>query len=308
MRRFLAGGLVLVGAFLLTTALLALLWVPSQVKKTPLNVDSTTRLDGTVKLSGKASPVKVTSITRADSELSTSDVTLFVGSTCAVLNEDGKAPDCVSAQDPDKRLVSASTDTFAADRRTGLAVADFDALPADAETKEGLINKFPFDTEKKTYPFWDGSAKKAVDAVFEGEEELEGLNTYKFRTQVKNAPVEIAAGVKGTYTDDKVMWIEPRTGSIMNQTEHRVLSQDGKPVVDLDIKFTDEQVSNNVKDGKANSSKLSMLTSTLPLVAGLLGLLALAGGVIAHLSNRRREAQHSSDAGYYDDATLSDIV
>lgn len=310
MRGVLAKVLVGLGAFLLATAALAMLWVPGQVKKTPLDVDSTTRLVGTVTLgsgsTASTSPVKVTSISRTDSELSTDDVALFVNSTCAVKNDDGKAPDCVSAQDPDKRLVSASTDTFATDRVTAEAV-EFDALPADAEVKTGLVNKFPFDVEQRTYPFWDGSAKKAVDAVFEGEEEVDGVNLYKFTTTVKGAPVEIAAGVKGTYDDVKTMWIEPATGSIMDQEEHRVLKQNGTPVVDLKMNFTDEQVAANLADGTANASKLKLLTSTVPLVAGLLGLLSLVGGLIAARSAiAARRDDEAYDKGYANDQTLMD--
>ena len=50
MRGVLTKILVLLGAFLLATAALAMFWVPGQVKKTPLNVDSVTRLSGTAQL------------------------------------------------------------------------------------------------------------------------------------------------------------------------------------------------------------------------------------------------------------------
>jgi hypothetical protein len=313
-RGVLAKVLTGLGAFLLTVAVLALLWVPSQVKKTPLNVDSTTRLDGTAVLGSGADawkgPIKVTSISRTDSELSTGDVALFVNSTCVVKNQDGKAPDCVSAQDPDKRLISASTDTFATNRRTAEATNDFDALPADAEQKEGLVNKFPFDAEQRTYPFWDGSANKVVEATFEGQETLDGLVTNKYRTVVKGAAAEIAAGVKGTYDDDKVMWVEPASGSIMKQTEHRILKQDGKAVVDLNMKFTDEQVAANVKDGKANSSKLKLLTSTVPMLAGLLGLVSLAMGLFlaSSIARARREDDLAYDARTVDDVNDTSLL
>lgn len=307
MRGVLSKVLTGLGAFLLTLALLALVWVPGQVKKTPLNVDSTTRLDGTAVLGSGADawkgPIKVTSITRTDSELSDGDTALWVNSTCVVKNDDGKAPDCVSAQDPDKRLISASTDTFASNRVTGEAVNDFEPLPADAEAKEGLVNKFPFDAEQRTYPFWDGSAKKPVEATFEGQETIDGLVTNKYRTVVKGAPTEIATGVKGTYDDDKVMWVEPSSGSIVNQTEHRILKQDGKPVVELKMAFTSDQLAQGIEDGKANHSKLSLLTSTVPLVAGILGLISLVAGILLGrgASGRRRD-----DTGSYDDPTLLD--
>ena len=40
---------------------------------------------------------------------------------------------------------------------SGLAVNDPKYLPADAEPHEGLVNKWPFEPKKKTYPYWDGT-------------------------------------------------------------------------------------------------------------------------------------------------------
>ena len=108
--------LVFVGAFLLATAALALFYAPDKVKRTPLDVDTITRLTGEAQLYDGTSlvntPVKATSTTHSDSELSTDDVVLFQSSSCLVKDPDGQAPDCVSADDPDNRLVSAGTEVF----------------------------------------------------------------------------------------------------------------------------------------------------------------------------------------------------
>ena len=53
------------------------------------------------------------------------------------------------------------------------------ALPHD-----GLAYRFPFDTEKKTYPFFDPIAQKAFDANYDGEEDVNGLTTYRFTQNV----------------------------------------------------------------------------------------------------------------------------
>ena len=45
---------------------------------------------------------------------------------------------------------------------------------------EGLAYRFPFDTEKKTYPVFDPIAQKAFDANYDGEEDVNGLTTYRF--------------------------------------------------------------------------------------------------------------------------------
>lgn len=290
MRRVASGLLLFLGAFLLTTALLCLTWVPGQVKKTPLDVNSVTRLSGDAQLSNGTSldslKVKATSTTHADSELSTADVVLFQNSTCLLKDPNGDAPDCVSADDPQKRLLSAGTDTFATDRRTAEAVNDFANLPAEAKPKEGLINKFPFDVEQRTYKIWDGFVGQAVDAVYQGEEEIDGLNTYRFLVSVTDGDIQISDGVAGKYSSEKKMWIDPATGSIIAQSENqiRTIAETGATFLQLDYGFTDKTVAANVESAKDSGSKLALLTRTVPLVAGFLGLLALLLGLILFFS------------------------
>ena len=278
--------LVFLGAFLLMVAALALFYAPDKVKRTPLDVDSITRLTGEAQLfDGTAlvtTPVKATSTAHTDSELSTDDVVLFQSSSCLVKDPDGNAPDCVSADDPDNRLISAGTEVFATDRVTALAVNDFENLPADAEPREGLINKWPFDVEQKTYPYWDGLIGQPVDAVFQSTEDIDGLETYKFLVSVKDGDIEITEGVPGTYSSEKTIWVDPTTGSIVDQSESqtRVQADNGQTILQLDFSFTDATVAANVEDAKANASKLNLLTKTVPLLAGLIGLLALIGGLV----------------------------
>ena len=294
MRRII--GLVLMGlaGFLVTTALLALIYVPGQVKKTPLDTDSYTRLSGeaTALPSGDGAPVKALSHTVADGAKSDGDVVVFDTFTCLITNPDGDAPDCVDDTDPDKRLVTASTDRFATDRKTGLSVND-EKYIGDATPHEGLVNKFPFGVEKKTYPFWDGILDRAVDASFEGEEKVNGWNTYKFVIDVADEPAEISNGVQGTYSSLKTMWVDPRTGAIQKQTEQqkRVL-ESGTTVLDLDFGFTEETIKANIEDAKANDSKLG-LVERLPLIAGILGLIAAAVGFF--LWNGARGADGGGD-------------
>ena len=293
--------LVFVGAFLLATAALALFYAPDKVKRTPLDVDSITRLTGEAQLfDGTAlvsTPVKATSTTHSDSELSTDEVVLFQSSSCLVKDPDGQAPDCVSADDPDNRLVSAGTEVFATDRHTALAVNDFANLPADAEPREGLINKWPFDVEQKTYPYWDGLIGQPVDAVFQGTEDIDGLETYKFLVSVKDGDIEITDGVPGKYSSEKTIWVDPATGSIIDQSESqtRVQADNNQTLLQLDFSFTDATVAANVEDAKANGAKLQLLTRTVPLIGGIVGLLALIGGLVLWRTAPVREEQAPED-------------
>ncbi len=284
-------GLVLLGlaAFLITAALLVLLWVPGQVMKTPLDVDSTTRLTGeaTALPTGGGSPVKAVSRTVADGSASDGSVIVFDTFSCLIKDPDGTAPDCVDDQDPGSRLVTAGTDRFATDRTTALAVNDEKYVGVGAEPHEGLINKFPFEVEQKTYPFWDGLVGRAVDATFQGEEEIDGLAVYKFNISLVDEPAEISSGISGTYSDDKTMWVDKGTGSIIDQSEKQIRRLDnGTAVLDLEMSFTDETVAANVEDAKANNSQLS-LVSAAPPILGVLGLLALVGGLFLTFAGRK---------------------
>lgn len=289
--------MLFLGAFLLVVGLLAKFWAPEQVKKTPLSVDSLTLLSGEVQLfNGTAletSPVKASSVTHADTEKSDDDVVAFQNSSCLVKDPDGNAPTCVSADDPQNRLISASTDHFATDRRSAEAVNDAKYLPPDAKSHEGLINKFPFDVEKRDYKFWDGLTSRAVPATFQGEEELDGVPTYRFLVKIDNADIEITSGVPGKYSTDKTMWIHPVTGSILKQTERQIrsMADSGQTVLDLNFGFTDATVAKNLEDARSNASRLSLLTSTVPLVGIIGGILALLAGFVLRVPEARAAAQ-----------------
>lgn len=113
MRKGFGIGLTVLGGFLVTLAVLAQFWAPGRLMKTPLDVDSTTLLDGTAQLSDGTGgtdefPVKAFSVTRADSERSDSDVVVFQNSSCLVKDE-GEIDECVSASDPEERLISPSS-------------------------------------------------------------------------------------------------------------------------------------------------------------------------------------------------------
>ncbi|GAA5130549.1 DUF3068 domain-containing protein [Alloalcanivorax gelatiniphagus] len=293
MRKIIGWVLLALGTFLVVIGLMAATWAPGQVKRTPLDTDSTTRLAGTA---DKLNPgtgevesldVKASSITKADSEHSDDDVIVFVSSTCLVIDE-GDVPDCVDEDDPQGRLVSASTDVFATDRTDGTAV-NGSYVPPSAEEKEGLVNKWPFGAEKKTYPYWDSMLGEAVDAEYDGTETIEGLETYRYHVLVEEQPAEVVTDVDGVYSQDKYIWIDPVTGAIINQTQHEVRElPDGSPLLDMQLDFTEDQVSANAADAKSNGDNLTLLTRTVPLVGLIGGVLALLVGAFLVFAGRGR--------------------
>jgi Porin PorA len=300
MRKGFGIGLTVLGGFLVTLAILAQFWAPGQLMKTPLDTDSLTLLDGTAQLSDGTGgtdefPIKAFSVTRADSERSDGEVIVFQNSSCLVKDE-GEIDECVSASDSQERLLSASTDNFATDRRTGEAVDDPKYLPPSAEQKEGLVNKWPFEAEKETYQYWDSFAGEAVDATYDRTEQVDGLETYVYKIVVDDAPIEVTDGVQGTYSTDREIWIDPTTGAIVNQFETQErLDGDGNVFLALDYGFTDEQVADNAETSKSNAGSLNLISNTVPLIGWIVGIPALLIGIALQVM-RRRSANATTDA------------
>jgi hypothetical protein len=290
-RRRVGVGLAFVGGFLVVLAILAQTYAPGALMKTPLDVDNATHLSGTAQLSDGnelvSTPVKAVSVTRTDSEKSDGDVAVFSNSSCLV-KDVGDVGDCVSSDDPENRLVSASTDNFATDRVTGLAVNDPTYLPPDAAPHEGLINKWPFESEKKDYPYWNADLGTSIPAVYDRTETLEGLETYVYVATIEDADVEVAEGVPGKLDSTTEIWIEPTTGSIQNQVAHREQSMaDGTPVIILDLAFTDEQLQATADDVRGQVTALKALDGVVPLVGYLVGIPMLLIGLALLLLNRK---------------------
>ncbi len=284
---------------LLMLSVLAMSWIPGQVKKTPLGIDTKTYLTGEASAlpAGGSSPVQYFSHTVADPEKSTDEVVAFSTFTCLTKVEGANPPDCVDDKDPKKRLVNAGTDRFATDRKSALALEEGyeEYVGEDAEPHTGLVNKFPFDVEKKTYPFWDGVLGRAVDAEFQGEEQLDGLDTYVFRVASTDEPAEIAKDIDGIYSSTKDVWVDPVTGSMIKQHERQERKlENGQTVLALDIAFTDETVAANVADTKESVDSLSMIDK-LPPIAAVLGLLFGLLGLFLLLGRRGDQPARGDD-------------
>lgn len=279
------------GGFLLIAGLVALLWAPGPAKKTPIDVTSITHLSGSAEKLNistgelESNTVKATSVTKTDSKVSDDNVVAWTNSSCLLIDKDNP-PDCVDGND--ERLISASTDVFATDRKSAVAVNKSKYLPPDAVKHEGLVNKWPFDSEKKTYPYWDGTAGKAFDATYERTVKVKGLETYLYKVEIQGAPIEIAEGVNGTYDDVKQIYVEPKTGSIVNQTDdqQRTLA-DGQKVLDLQLAFTDSQITKSVNDANDDVGTLSLLTKVIPIVGIGGGIFVLISGALLLLMGRR---------------------
>lgn len=290
---------LLLGAFALVAAAIAIFWGKDAAYRIPLDTDSYTRLTGQASgaLAKSDTPVPVTYVvhTQVDPKKSDGDVISMVQTKCVATTSDfcidnhGKF---VLAAD-DQAIVSISQPKFALDRHTGLPVADQSKYVTDADAVEpyqGVVVKFPFHTEKKDYPYWDGTVGKAVTAVYQGIKTIDGLKTYRFDVTIPAQDAEVAAGTQGTYEATQSVWIEPTTGAFVDQEgTQKVTLPDGTLVLDIDVRYTDDTVKKNVADAKSNKRSLFVIDRGGRFVAPVVGVVLLVLGAV--LVGRRRPAE-----------------
>ncbi|WP_137146132.1 DUF3068 domain-containing protein [Mycolicibacterium sp. CR10] len=345
--RIAACGIMGLGAALLIAALLLSTYTTGKIAKIPLNMDATIVSDGTGNAFDPESlntqrfvinddvPIVLQQQISVESPSNADVVTLQVGSTVKR-----------SDQQQDKGLLLAMVDTVTLDRNTALAVSS-ESNPGGAVQKpraiedenpptsialphEGLTYRFPFDTEKKTYPFFDPIAQKAYDANYSGEEDVNGLTTYKFTQNVgydndgklvepvkyaslydDDADAQVTAraalwGLEGDpeepitmtryYAAQRTIWVDPVSGTIVKQTDranHYYARDELKPevtFVDYTVTTNEESVESQVAAAQDERDRVSLWSRILPITFTALGLIALVGGALLGSFSLRAES------------------
>jgi hypothetical protein len=283
------------GAFFLVTAGVAQFWAKGAAERTPLNSYQRTYLTGTADVldpsTGKTNhdQVKITNITQVDHGKSTSDAVVFVTSTCVNVDT-GDPADCLPKSDP--RMISVSQLNFVADRTTALAFDDPKILETPVPVS-GLVNKWPFHAEKKTYPVWDDVTKTSPPGDYAGETTIDGLKVYQYHQVITDAPIDLGNDIQGIYNLDETYSIDPVTGKIIDQQVHdvRTLKDGGDTALDLTAEYTPETIQSNVDDAKAGARQLTLITKVLPIVGLVLGLICVALGIFLLRRSRRNSAE-----------------
>ncbi|WP_370333975.1 DUF3068 domain-containing protein [Mycolicibacterium hippocampi] len=345
--RIAACGIMGLGAALLIAALLLSTYTTSRIAKIPLDIDATVVSDGTGDAFDPASllgerfivnediPLVMQEQISVESPSNADVVTLQVGSTLRR-----------SDQQQDNGLLLAMVDTVTLDRKTALAVSS-ESNPGGAVQKpraiedenpptnialphEGLSYRFPFDTEKKTYPYFDPIAQQAYDANYSGEEDVNGLTAYKFTQNVGYdadgelvEPVRYASlydddadsqataparlwGVEGDpeeqitmsryYAAQRTFWVDPVSGTILKQTD-RAYHYYARDALEPEVTFADYSVTTNeesveaqVAAAKDERDRVALWGRILPITFTALGLIALVGGALLGTFSLRAES------------------
>lgn len=300
MRRIFGVSLVGLGVFGLVFAGVMRFWVYPNSLKTPLNLDLDIVATGPAQLFD-ATTAQVQSVQlradrtiRVDSQASDSRVVVIVERLCIVIQRDSPPP-CVSAED--SRLLSYTTDRVASDRRTGEAVNDpkygANVNGNDTIKHAGLSYKWPFHAKRQTYQFFNPDVGAAFPATFEGTEKINGLTLYKYVSVTPKMEADVGKDIPGFYTDTRTVWIDPVTGTIVKGNEHQVRqfrggALDGKTAVDLNLTFDDKTVNNQTHKAKQGRDQIALASLWLPLAGLVLGVLALAGGILLLVRGRRQ--------------------
>jgi len=350
MLRLAALGIIGLGSALLIAALLLSTYTAGKIRKIPLDIDQTLVASGTGTALDPASlsagqggkfiidkdvPLVSQQAMTVEAPANAEVVTFQVGTTVRR-----------SDKQKDNGLLLAMVDTVTLNRGTAEAVSDDDrpggsvqkprtveddkpptniALPHD-----GLSYRFPFDTEKQSYPYFDPIAQKAFDANYDGEDDVNGLTTYRFKQNVgydadgklvapikysslydKNEDGEVTArnelwGFEGDpyepvtmtrfYAAQRTFWVDPVTGTIVKAEEHanHYYARDPlKPeaaVADYTVTSTEQTVESQVAAARAERDRVALWTRILPISLGAAGLVSLVGGVLLGLFSNRIEA------------------
>ena len=224
----------------------------------------------------------------------------------------------VDTTDAEGTTLTATRSIVAFDRRTGAGVEGYgQSIDGDPIDHEGQILKFPFGTEKRDYEFWDTALREATPAVFDGEDEIDGMTVYRFVQTIEPTVVsqlEVPGSLAGsdapaieadrTYANTRTLWVEPETGVIFRgqEAQDTVLVYQGDEIATITsgtIGYTDEQVQARVDEYRPLASQLNLVGTVLPLVLGTLGVIGLIAGIV--LLRTPYTPRRAADRSLHDD-------
>jgi len=300
-------GLILagLGACLILVAVLLPTWIVGQVVKFPLHEYETATLDAsnasyfsTTSLSEKTGVnLEATYTIKGDASAG--------NSSTAVWEEYSYVYDLTNHQ-PVQQMLR----TFAFNRRTGQLVNCCGAsLNGDTTVRQtGMVGYvFPFGTQKQTYQVFNTSLKKTVPFVYSGTTSVDGVQAYEFVENVPPTQIgsqtlpgsfvkSTAASVTlGEYDQEHVIYyVDPETGALIDVNEQQSTtlraSASAAPALvgfDADLIATPASVTQIVALDSSGRNELTLIETTLPIVLGIVGGVALLAGIL--LGRKRHE-------------------
>ncbi|WP_148614744.1 DUF3068 domain-containing protein [Nocardioides rubriscoriae] len=322
MRRIASSGLIGLGAFLIVAAALMKFYAYPALAKVPTNYESTTMLEAkdaeifdATTLAPLTTDLTVESFTIADSSVDAPDGVAVWVNRSSITRDDVPGATCEGSTKPG--CFQQTSERGAFDEVSGAAIgcevcaSSIDVsdsttgdVTSDPVERSGQWLKFPFDTQKKDYLQWDGNIEKATPAVYSGTEKIDGLEVYKFVQTIPETLLDGTRELPGKvfgltdptvdastyYTMTRTFYIDPATGAPVNRVEDRTqeFEYDGTRVTAFTgtVQYTAAQVKDSVDTAKSKGMVLGGMQLLFPLIALVLGLLAIAGGVLLGRGDR----------------------
>jgi len=219
----------------------------------------------------------------------------------------------VVIEDTDGVVISSSLDHLCLDRQTNQAVQpcanegisedDGKIDPKDSVTHKGLAYKFPFDTQKQDYTWFDNLTKKEFPMRYDSTETMAGLEVYRF---VQNVPLtklddrQVPGRIVGQpnapsvtvgryYENIRTVWIEPYSGIVVKGQEElkqTLRGSDGRELLTVfggTIAFTEETIREAAVDADDARTQLRLVRDIGPVVLITVGALLIVLGLLLAL-------------------------
>src|SRR6266705_1464898 len=285
MRRVVWPVLTGLGVFFIVLALLSRFFVPGQAIKFPLNEYRTTTLQA-----DNASYFSPKFVTEE------SGVTLQATTTTRV-------------------DVAAAGNSLAFDRKTG-ALVSWSGNSVEGTHVSVTPNEqgsvFPLGTKKQNYQVFDTTLKKPVTFRYKDITATDGVATYVFVATVPSQQIGTqtvpgslvgltasAVTLPEFYSAKEMYFVDPVTGvplSVQRNVQETLQDSTGTTrlvLLSANFQTTPDSVTSAVSTDNGDATKSSLINVTIPIVAGLLGVVLLIAGLV--LSRRPEDEEYEDE-------------
>jgi hypothetical protein len=298
MRRTIALVLAGLGIFLIIVAIALPTFVVGRILKFPLNEFETATFTGTdISYFSLQYLTEETGVTERATYTIKGDPTLGNGST-AVWDEVEYAYDETNGAE-----IGIQTQRAAFDRKTAQLVNCCGANVNGNSTikQSGIVGwVFPFNTQKQTYMVFDTTLDKPMPYKYSGTATVDGVLTYKYIEDVpptqfttQSVPGYFVGSSAKTvnapemYSVNEVYYVDPETGALVdvNNYEELALANPTTGATGLvlskgDLTMEPSSVQAVINLDNSGRNELFLLRILLPIVLGVVGLIALVVGII----------------------------
>ncbi|MFF0727459.1 DUF3068 domain-containing protein [Streptomyces sp. NPDC004134] len=309
------------GVFLLVLAPMLAFYVEPRAKLNPVDIDSTTRYEGTgtfydTENQKERDNQELTIVRRVLGDVAAGDDDTAVWDAATTID----TPLTREIDDP-RRAFQYTTERWVMNRETNApehCCDEFTGVDGNRFGGDAYL-KFPFDVEKRTYRWWDSTAQDTVALKYDGEREIQGYTGLAFTGEiepVKTGTRQVPGVMVGLpdkeqvfadewYANEKIELVaDERTGRIIYASiaPKKTLRQPGGGTDEVTllqsdgIAFTEETQKEQVDLADEDSSRLKLVGETLPVLALVAGfVLAGAGAVLLARGGRRDEPDHDRE-------------